>query len=583
MGAFSLIKPYFRENLVKILIGLSCLVGVDLLQLFIPRILKWTIDDLTAYAVTAAGLLRYGLMVVAAAVMIGLFRYVWRRCLIGLSRRVEEGLRNRLFAHIQTLSASYFAKASTGDLMAHATNDIGNIRMASGMGLVALTDAVVLGGAAVGFMLYIDPQLTLFALIPMPFVTIFTKIFSRRMHRNYMRVQGAFADLTEAVREGVAGIRIVKAFNMEERERRKVADLSEAYVERNMRLVRITGALFPMMVLFTNISLAAVLWFGGGLTIENRITPGDLVAFISYLSLLTWPMMALGWVTNLIQRGRASLDRIGRILAEEPEILDAPDALAVREPVGKLTFQNVSFSYDRQKEGATETLSGIDLTVPAGTILGMAGPPGSGKTTLLNMVQRFYVPTAGNILLDGVPLSKLKLAELRSQIAFVPQEPYLFSGSIRDNILLGNEGREDLLSIALQRAALEETVANLPDGLDTVVGEKGVILSGGQKQRVAIARALVQERKILVLDDPISQVDMETGAKVIGTLRQMAQGRTVIIASHRFSALDWADRIVVLDAGKITESGNHEQLMERGGYYAGIHRFQSVEEDRHAG
>ena len=326
MKALELIKPYFIENRTVIFLGFACLILVDFLQLTIPRIIKWAIDDLTSFTATPSSLAVYTGYILVIGLMIGFFRYLWRRFLLGTSRRVEEGLRNRLFTHTQVLSASYYDKTRTGDLMAHATNDIQQVRMATGMGLVAINDAVVLGAAAIGFMAWINLRLTIFVLIPMPFIVLGTRFFSKKMHLRYREVQGSFSDLTEGVRERFAGIRIIKAYNSEHDEALRLEKISQQYVNENLKLVRITGAFFPMMMLFSNLSLAIVLYLGGRQTIMQEITPGDFVAFISYLGLLTWPMMALGWVTNLIQRGKASLERIDKILQTVPEISDIPTA-----------------------------------------------------------------------------------------------------------------------------------------------------------------------------------------------------------------------------------------------------------------
>jgi len=513
MKASALIKPYFIENRVLIFFGLVCLIVVDLLQLFIPRILKWAIDDLTALQIDSKGLFFYSAWMVAIALMIGIFRYFWRRCLLGTSRRVEEGLRNIFFSHIQILSASYFDKTKTGDLMAHATNDIQQIRMATGMGMVALNDSIVLGAASIGFMAYINIKLTLLVLIPMPLIVMGTLFFSKKMHSGYREVQGAFSDLTEVVRERFAGIRIVKAYNLQSYETKKVEVISKKYVNKNLGLVKIVGSFFPMMLLFTNISLAIVLYFGGRQAILLTITPGDFVAFISYLGILTWPMMALGWVTNLIQRGRASLDRLNRILQIQPEIADLPDAKPLHRIKGGIIFKNVSFSY---KHGLFPALSEIDINLEPGKILGIVGPPGSGKTTFLSLIPRLYDVSHGRILLDKKDVKSIQISQLRSRISFVPQEPFLFAGTVRENITLGNNNikKEELIR-ASAMAALYETIKSFPDGFDTVAGEKGVILSGGQKQRIALARAFLRDSPILILDDPISQVDLGTGASII--------------------------------------------------------------------
>jgi len=576
MKSTALIKPYFIENRVLIFFGLVCLIIVDLLQLFIPRILKWAIDDLMALQIDSKGLFFYSAWMVGIAMMIGIFRYFWRRCLLGTSRRVEEGLRNTFFAHIQILSASYFDKTQTGDLMAHATNDIQQIRMATGMGMVALNDSIVLGMASIGFMAYINIKLTLLVLIPMPLIVIGTLFFSKKMHQRYLKVQSAFSDLTEVVRERFAGIRIVKAYNLQSFETKKVEAVSKEYVNKNLSLVKIVGSFFPMMLLFTNISLAIVLYFGGRQAISLTITPGDFVAFISYLGILTWPMMALGWVTNLIQRGRASLDRLNRILQIQPEIANLPGAKQANNIVGGIIFRNVSFSY---KHSVFPALSEIDIDLEPGKILGIVGPPGSGKTTLLSLIPRLYDVSHGRVLLDKKDVKSIQINGLRSRISFVPQESFLFAGTVRENITLSNNDfKKAELIKASNMAALYETIKSFPDGFDTVTGEKGVILSGGQKQRIALARSFLRDTPILILDDPISQVDLETGASIIKSIMAMAGLRTIIIVSHRLSAVRFADQIITLDKGSIVESGSHARLLENNRYYANTFRLQEIEE-----
>jgi len=581
MKSFYLIKPYIQENRLRIFLGIICLITVDFLQLFIPRVIKWAIDDLAGLQTDLIKLLAYAFYIVGIAVLIGLFRYAWRHCLIGTSRRVEEGLRNRLFAHIQTLSAPYFDKTKTGDLMAHATNDIQHVRMATGMGTVALTDAIVLGTAAIGFMAYINIRLTVFVLIPMPLIVVSARLFSKKMHRMYGEVQKAFSDLTEVTRERFAGIRVTKAYCRETDSAVKLEIKSRNYIDKNLRLVRVTGSFFPMMVLLSNLSLAIVLFLGGRQTIDFTITPGDFVAFIAYLGLLTWPMMAIGWVTNLIQRGKASLDRIDKIIKTEPEIGDMPGAKPIKKTRGGLVFDNVAFSYGLEAADleTTPVLTAIDINLDHGKILGVVGPPGSGKTTLLSLIPRIYDVSQGRILIDGIDIRKIHLGDLRSLIAFMSQEPFLFAGTIRENITFGADAKEVELIRSTERAVLYDTIQSFPEGFDTIVGEKGVILSGGQKQRVALARALLNEAGILILDDPISQVDMETGRDIIKTVRSMAGSRTIIIASHRISAVRFADHIIALDGGRIVESGTHTQLMANDQYYAKIFRLQEIEEE----
>jgi ATP-binding cassette subfamily B multidrug efflux pump len=582
MKSLYLIKPYLKERRIFIVIGLVCLITVDFLQLFIPRVIKWAIDDLTNYRIDMPSLLVYALYIVGIAFFIGIFRYIWRRCLLGTSRRVEEGLRNKLFAHIQTLSASYFVKTKTGDLMAHATNDIQHVRMATGMGMVALTDAVVLGAAAIGFMAYINVKLTLFVLIPMPMIVFGARFFSKKMHRHYQEVQGAFSDLTEIVRERFSGIRIIKAYNRQQESASKLESVSKNYIDKNLALVRITGSFFPMMVFFSNISLAIVLFLGGRQTITFIITTGDFVAFISYLGLLTWPMMAMGWVTNLIQRGKASLDRIDKIIQTQPEIDDGPEALFLKHAKGSITFESVSFSYTPQfrNPGSTLVLDGINLNIKPGSIIGIVGPPGSGKSTLLRLIPRIFEVDNGRITLDGVDIHKIQIQNLRSKISYMPQEPFIFAGTIRENITFTHSNtNEPKLIQAAKGACFYDAVTAFPAGFETIAGEKGVILSGGQKQRVALARTLLKDSSIMILDDPISQVDIKTGDTIINTIRSMAGEKTIIIVSHRLSAVRFADQIITLDRGRIIEFGTHLDLMASDGYYAKTFRLQEIEEE----
>lgn len=575
MKSTDLIRPYFRQNRFIIISGITGLVLLDILTLIIPRIVKNAVDDLTAYQVDFSGLLTYAGMISGLSIMIAVLRYVARWSLFGTSRKIEEGLRNTLFAHIQTLSSSYFDGAKTGDLMAHATNDIQHIRMAAGMGMVAMTDAVFLGIAAIGFMAHINIQLTLLVFIPMPLIIFGSRIFSKKMHKRYQQVQGSFSDLTEAVRERFAGIHIIKSFNREPGELADMAVISNDYIDKNIRLIRITGSFFPMMLFFSNLSLTFVLYFGGRRAILSVITPGDFVAFINYLGLLTWPMMAMGWVTNLIQRGRASLDRIHAILLTRSEIEESPDAIHLAAPSGEITFENVGFTYPGRKIPA---LANISLTLSPGNVIGIVGPQGAGKTTLLNLVPRLYDVTEGRILLDGIDIRNIRIDDLRSNISHMPQEPILFAGTIRDNITFQSDGIDHYRLVEiLRKASFDEAVFSFPNGLDTVIGEKGVILSGGQKQRTAFARTLIKDTPVYLFDDPVSQVDKETGDKLIDAIRSLAKDRCVMIVSHRLSAVQFADHIIILDKGEIAASGNHRELCKTHPYYARTFALQEME------
>ncbi|MCU0600850.1 MAG: ABC transporter ATP-binding protein/permease, partial [Desulfobacterales bacterium] len=402
-------------------------------------------------------------------------------------------------------------------------------------------------------------------------------IFGKKMHRRYTTVQEAFSDMTEVVRESFAGIRIVKAFNREDQETCRLSDASKQYVRQNLKLVKITGAFFPIMVLCTNVSIAIVLVYGGRLTILSGITPGDFVAFINYLNLLAWPMMAMGWVANLIQRGAASLDRINAILTIKPVIADNPQSYDADPIEGKINFENVSFAYGANQSPA---LCDITMTATPGTITGIVGPQGSGKTTLLQLVPRLHDVSKGRITLDGKDVRDIRLSHLRKHIRYVSQEPFLFSGTLGDNITFGKTTEFRHLETVLKAAALYETIQSFPEGLKTIVGEKGVVLSGGQKQRVILARALLDDAPILLLDDPIGQVDTQTASEIIHAIRNISKDKTVIIVSHRLAAVQFADRILALDQGRISESGTHKELIERNQYYARTFQLQRFENEQ---
>jgi len=578
---FRPLKTYFIENRIALILGLSSLLLVDALQLFIPRIIKKSIDVLTAGQASSGLLLNYALIIVGIAIAMAIFRYIWRYLVFGHSRKVEEALRNRMYEHLQTLSLSFYWKTKTGDLMARTVNDIDAVRMATGMGLVALTDGVVLGLATVGFMLYINIKLTLVSLIPTPFIVYLTLIITRRMGREFGQVQQTFSELTESVREGFAGIRVIKAYNRQPWEYSRVKDQGDTYIKNNLDLARTLALFFPMMMLFTNLGLAVVIWFGGRLTILGDITTGDFVAFISYLNLLTWPMMALGWVTNLIQRASVSMRRINGILHEVPEITNQtanPFRGAIR---GGICLKNVTFYYPKERYPA---LHDIDLRIEAGHTVAIVGAVGSGKSTLLQIIPRLMETGRGMVQIDGIPIHDIDLKNLRGSFGFVTQESHIFSDTILNNIVFGRQGiSKDLINNALEVSQLTVDIGSFPRGIHSRLGEKGITLSGGQRQRLTIARALIFNPPILILDDALSQVDTRTEATILNSILEMRKGKTNIIVSHRISTIRRADIIYVLKAGRLVERGGHTSLLAARKEYFRLYERQQLSEELERG
>ena len=575
------LKQYFVQNRWAIALGLMCLLIVDFLQLLIPLVIKKAIDILTMKTATAQILIQQGMIILGLALMIAIFRYVWRYFLLGHSRKVEEALRNRIYGHLQTLSLSFYHKTKTGDLMARAINDINAIRMATGMGLVALTDGIVLGIAAIGFMLSINARLTLFALIPAPIIIVLTRILTRRMSTGFENAQKTFADLTERAREVFAGIRVIKAYNRESWAHQNIEEEGQRYISVNMGLAKTLAFFFPMMVIFTNIGLAIVIWLGGRLTILGNITTGDFVAFISYLNLLTWPMMAMGWVTNLVQRGSASMRRINGILEELPEIKDSAQSIHIPQIRGKIEIKGLSFTHPGQSFYA---LKDIHLKIEAGDTIAVVGRVGAGKTTLLQTITRLLDAPAGTIFVDGWNVRQIPLQTLRKNIGFVTQEVFIFSDTIRNNVLFGRTGvSQDHLETVLRAADIFEDIKNLEKGLDTFLGERGSTLSGGQRQRLTIARALILDPPILILDDALSMVDTRTEERILNQVLSLRRNKTNLIVSHRISTISRAERIAVLERGELVELGTHENLLKKGGIYTTLYEKQVIAEELEIG
>jgi ATP-binding cassette subfamily B protein len=577
MKIFKALKNDFIVNRWRILIGLGALLIVDVLQLFIPRVIKYAIDDLTLGTVVPSRLLLYGIEVLILALGIGGFRYVWRYFLLGAMRRIEKALRDRLFIHLQTLSPSYFSHTKVGNLMAHATNDIEAVRMAMSLGVVFLVDTIILGVLTIFFMIYIHPTLTLFAILPMPLITLITVLFSRTIHHRFEIVQKSFASLTERVREAIAGIRVIKAYVLEERERKKLSQLSQDYIQKNLNVTKVWGMFFPIILLFSNLSMAIVLNVGGRLTIFQSISTGDFVAFMSYLGLLAWPMMALGWAINVIQRGGASMDRLNRIFGETPEIFDA-SGITLQGPLkGSIDVRGLTFS---PGDEGNPLLRDIQLEVKRGERVVIVGRTGAGKTIFCNLLARILEPPQGYLFFDGIEIHEIPLEVLRSSIGYVPQDTFLFSDTIRENIAFGKRDATDKeIEESARLAQIYDEIIGFPEGMNTVIGERGVTLSGGQRQRIAIARALLMDPPIFILDDALSSVDIQTEEKILEGLEKSLRGKTSILITHRIAPLRRADRIIVLEQGRVAEMGDHTTLLSKGGIYADLYWQRQLEEE----
>ena len=578
--------PWTRPYRWRFTVGLASVAVSTALFSLIPTLLRRAIDRLGQPEPWVPVLEIAGLMLMVTLTM-AVFRFTMREILNGVSRVIENDLRDALFARLTTLDGAWFGRTRTGEIMARLTNDLTAVRMAVGPAVMYLTNTIFGGLFALGFMVAISPRLTALALIPMLLLPLVMFRLGKVTHDRFERVQSTFGDLTTLVQEHLAGIRIVRAYAQEQAERARFAELSEEYLDRNRALVRLNGLMNPAFTLLAGLGAAVVLGVGGAMVLEGGLTVGTFVAFGLYLSNLTWPLIALGWVTNLFQRGAASWGRIEAILDAHPTITDpvAPRVAAVlpHATAGRtITFDGVSFAYpDASGAMGRTVLREITLTIPAGTTLGVVGATGSGKSALLELLPRLADPTAGTIRLDGIDLRDLPLATLRAEIGFVPQESLLFSETIRENLHYGTED-DDAVREATRVAQLAETIAGFPQGEQTMLGERGVNLSGGQRQRAALARALARRPNVVILDDALAAVDTQTEAAILRELRTALAGRTAIVASHRITAVREAQWIIVLDEGRIVEQGRHDELVAAGGRYAALLERQRLEESLEA-
>ena len=574
--AVRLLFPYLRRYRWRYVPGVLALVANNIAWLAMPLLLKAAVDSLDqSQSLTHEKLMFYALALIGVACAKGFFQYWMRWILIGISRDIEYDLRNDLFRHLERLSLAYYHRNRTGDIMARATNDLNAARMLLGPGIMYSANTLMVMVFAMAIMLRLDWRLTLMAFTPVPAVTLVVIYFGRRIHDRFERIQAMFSELSARVQENLSGMRVVKAYAQEEAEIAQFRAASQEFVRHNIGLVKLWGMFYPLLQVLIGLAFVIVLWMGGLAVDAGRISLGSFVAFNVYLVQLTWPMIALGWVVNLAERGAASTGRIRRILEEPVEIASPEEPARLGEIHGEIEFRNLSFAYDGRP-----VLRNVNLRIPAGQTVAVVGHTGSGKTTLVNLIPRLFDAPPGTVLLDGVDIRQWSLEALRSQIGFVPQETFLFSDTLRENIAFGAPEAEDAgVRWAAEVAGLLPDVEEFPEKFQTLVGERGITLSGGQKQRTAIARALVRDPRILVLDDALSSVDTYTEERILTRLAEMMRRRTSILISHRVSTVRAADWIVVLEQGEIVEGGTHDELLARGGYYADLYQKQLLEEE----
>jgi ATP-binding cassette, subfamily B, multidrug efflux pump len=565
--------PYVKRYRWGYLVGTACVFLTNGVWIFFPLVLGRAAQALES-GVTSRKLLQYSGMLLGIALFKGIFQFLTRWVVIGISRDIEFDLRNDLFGHLEKLSYSYYQRHRTGDIMARATNDLSAVRNLLGPAIMYTANTLVLTAGALAFMISISPRLTFYTFLPLPVASVLIQYFGRRIHDRFERIQEMFSEISARAQENFSGARLIRAYVQEEAEIETFERENNEYIRRSLSLVRLMGMLWPTLEFMLGCAVVLVLWMGGREVITGRIGFGQFVSFSTYMAQLTWPVIALGYVINLFQRGTASLGRLNEILLEKPQIQDEPGAQN-REIEGEIEFRGLNFSYD-----GTQVLHDINLRIPAGSSLAIVGPTGSGKTTLVNLIPRIYDAEPGMVLIDGRPIRDYSLASLRGSIGFVPQETFLFSDRLQENIALGvDSATPESVRNAAEAANIAEDIESFPEGYETLVGERGITLSGGQKQRTAIARALIRSPRILILDDALSSVDTQTEDKILNHLREVMQGRTTIFISHRVSTVRNADRIVVLHGGRVVELGTHEELLALNGYYSDLYNKQLLEEE----
>jgi len=556
--------------------GFACVVFATAISTGGPWVLKYAVDDLSQ-GLTFDKVRWYGALLLLLAAVGGVFRFLMRRIIVGVSRDFEYDLRNDFFAALQRLHLSYFQHHRTGDLMSRATNDLSAVRMMMGPAVMYTASTVLTFVVGIVLMISIDPWLTLVALVPLPFVTVVVKYFGTAIHNRFEKIQEQLSDISALAQESLAGVRVVRAYGQEAFEIARFRAANEEYVHRNRALIRLQGFYFPSMGLLMGIGALLVLWLGSRRVVAGQMTIGELVAFNAYLTMLGWPMIAFGWVSNLLQRGTASWKRLLEVIDVQPLVSDAEANHAIQSIDGEVEFRNLTFAF-----GDAVVLRGVSFSVPKGTTTAIVGATGSGKSTLLSLLPRLHDAPPGTVFIDGMDVRRIPLHVLRGAIGFVNQEPFLFSTTLAENIAFGaraHQGDRDRVAAAASIARLDKDLVQFPQGYETTVGERGITLSGGQKQRVAIARALVIDPKILVLDDALSAVDTHTEEEILERLSDVMAQRTSIIVSHRVSTIRGASQIVVLHEGGVAERGTHDELIRHDGFYADLYRKQLLEEE----
>ncbi len=571
MDKLRYIRDLLSRNKYKYAFGILFLLCVDILQLILPKILGDVTDFLEKGSLTKQKLAEYAIIISLIAIGVAIFRFLFRYTLMSVSRSIELSFRNRFYAHLQKLSLNYFNTHKTGDLMAHATNDMGNVTMASGQGIIFVIDSFLIPIVALVMMLFTGGlKLTAACFLPLLLLGIAVVFFMRIMQSRVQNQQEAFSNLTEAARENFSGIRVIKAFAQEKKEIARFERINSINREANLKYVRLMSMMFPTVMSISALSFVIALWYGGILVIKGSISLGDFVAFNSYLGMLIWPVTAIGWVANMFQRGFVSLERINKIIDEKPEISEASNSVK-NEIKGSIHFNGLSFTYPGTDK---PVLRNININIQAGKTLGIIGRTGSGKTTLVSLISRLLDVPGGTLYIDGLDVNSISLSTLRSSIGSVPQDTFLFSDTIAENIDFFRNRSTEEIEAAAKTARIYDSINEFPQKFETVIGERGVTLSGGQKQRVAIARAVLGSPAILVLDDCLSAVDAHTEEEILRDLKNIMKQRTSIIVSHRISAVKDSDEIVVLDEGRIIERGTHDALLAQNGFYHELYNKQ---------